>query len=96
MNSISEGGAVSTLNTMANGGLIPVINKNSGLDVYHIGYELYTNDFKEIKKLIVNISNESSSVLLEKSKSIIKEMDNNYSFDNYQSNIRKIFYEILS
>ncbi|MDD3079174.1 MAG: glycosyltransferase [Paludibacter sp.] len=87
--SISEGGAVSVLNVVANGGLIPIVTKSVGLDVDEFGYIVDDSIFS-INNLLDNINELSEQDIFElsiKAKTLVRE---HYTYDKYKTNLKSI------
>jgi len=91
--SASEGGAIAILNVMANGGLIPIISRSTGLDVEKYGFmfnELSASSLEaQIDKLMVRDEVE----LQELSIRVKEETRLGYSFSRYRSNLKKLIKE---
>lgn len=95
MPSISEGGAVSTLTTMGNGGLIPIVSKNTGLDINSFGYLHNNNESEEIENKINFVLSLSEKDIIIKSKACLEGIINAYNFDLYFRNISSILNKII-
>lgn len=94
--SVSEGGAPSVVNVMANGGLIPIISVSSGLDMEEYGYVFENIEKKTIMSKIdeaLKLSQEELFAKSLKAKSNVREI---YSLQNYKENLRKIFMGIIN
>jgi glycosyltransferase involved in cell wall biosynthesis len=93
--SVSEGSAPGVISVMANGGLIPIISKASGLDVENHGYVFEDIDEKTISEHIDEALKLSDECLYEKAletKTIVREI---YSHQNYKKNLREILSSFL-
>lgn len=93
--SVSEGGSPAVLNVIANGGLIPIITKSSGLDIDDFGIFIekpeiiYVND--SIKKaLSFNLDQLTKMSLFAKN-----YIRNNYTIEKYKENLIKIIKESI-
>jgi glycosyltransferase involved in cell wall biosynthesis len=93
--STSEGGAVASINVMANGGLIPIISRGTCLDVEEFGYI-----FDEISEEQINLKIDKALMLSEeqlKAKSILtkKTVRKDYQLASYQQNLQNIITTIV-
>jgi len=86
----SEGGSPAALNVMANGGLIPVVSKQSGIDIDEFGFYFNENtvggvieQLEMLDKLDVNSIIELSC----KTKDIVRK---DYSYKNYKKSLKEI------
>jgi glycosyltransferase involved in cell wall biosynthesis len=89
--SISEGGAVSVLNILGNGALLPVYSRGTGLDLSAVGVEVEDATFDSFRNALLAVAELPCSVVGEKAwaaHSLVKEK---YSLENY----RQAMYEHL-
>jgi len=93
--SVSEGGSPSLLITMANGGLVPITTKASGLDVENLGWVIKRVDIDEFEEAINQATNLDEYILGERAKKIKTYIRKKYSLVNYKRNLKKIIKEIL-
>lgn len=93
--SLSEGGAIGIINVMANGGMIPIISTTSGLDVEHYGFMFDKIDVRTVSNFIDKFVKLSTDEIKELSIKVKNETRDTYSIDNYKSNLKAIFNEIL-
>lgn len=93
--SISEGGAPATVNVMANGGLIPIISKSSGLDVEDFGYVFEDIEENVIRQMINQALNLSETELYEKSNFVKTSVREYYKYENYTKNLKDILWSVL-
>lgn len=94
--SLFESGAIGILNVMANGGIIPIISKQSGLDVQHYGFTFENIDDNTINAMIDNFLSLSSNDIKQLSINVKSESRNKYSIKNYKNNLTKILRVILN
>lgn len=94
--SVSEGGSPSTLNVIANGGLIPIISKASTIDIGDYGFVLDEITESEINFNISEALSLSNEELRQKSINAMLDIRNNYTLDNYKFNLKTILTNILS
>ena len=89
--SISEGGAPSVLNVVANAGLIPVVSKACGVDLptdsAYVLDEISTAAFEETLLAAMKLSEEE---LRSRSAAVYEYVRANYTFAAFQQNIRSI------
>ena len=95
MPSISEGGAVSTLTTMGNGGLIPIISKNTGLDVNGFGYIHENNQLEDIENVINTVLSLSEKDIINKSNTCLSSIENEYNYNQYKCRLESIMKKII-
>lgn len=94
--SVSEGSAPGVVTTMANGGLIPIISKASGLDVEEFGYVFENIEANVILEYINEALGLSEEQLYKKSLTIKENVREIYSHKNYRQNLQKIIKEEIS
>ena len=94
--SISEGGAIGIINVLANGCLIPIISKSSGLDVGQYGFMFEDLDEKTISSTIDNFLILSSDEIKKLSQQVKTESREKYSIEKYKNRLTEILKEILS
>lgn len=95
--SISEGGAASVLNVVANAGLIPICSKSCGLDlpkdgsvvIDEVTYEAFEDAILEAMKLPVD-------KLQEMAICANKYVREHYTLDNYRANMSKILHNCVN
>jgi len=90
--SISEGGAAAVVNVMANGGLIPIISKSSGLDVEEYGYVFDDIEKDVILKKIDEALELTEEELYLKSLKTKSNVRDNYSYQNYKNILKEILF----
>jgi len=85
--SASEGGAAALLNVMANGGLVPIITKSSGLDLEEHGWVIRNQDLDLFAKAIGQAMALENQTLKEKAIKVKAHVRRNYSLKS----IRMVF-----
>ena len=93
--SCAEGGSPSVLNCAANGGLVPIISKDCGLDIDEYGWVLDYPDIKLFTDAINHVKESSSEDLKSKSVRIKEYVRSFYTYDRYQQCLKKILLNIL-
>lgn len=94
--SVSEGGAVALLNVIANGGLIPIYSKSTGVDLSIFGAEINEISIPNFTEKIIEYSHLTNEEIKEKSELILKHVRNNYSYSNYKKNLSDIIHKAIS
>jgi len=93
--SVSEGCPSSVLNVIANGGLIPLITKSSGLDIDDFGFIIKDTKKKFVYEAIQKALSLSEEDILSLSLMAKKTIRENYSYENYENNLSKIIENIV-
>jgi len=88
--SVSEGGAAASVNVMANGGLIPIASKSSGVDIEDFGFVFEDIDEKVIVEMINQALSLSDTELYEKSNFVKTSVRECYTYENYKKNLTDI------
>lgn len=93
--SASEGGAVSILNVLYNGGLFPIISRSCGLDLDRYGFvfsEINNSNIEDGINFFLDLKEEQ---LHQKSIEIIEHLRKEYSYEKYQKSIKDIISKII-
>jgi hypothetical protein len=93
--SVSEGGAVSALNVIANGGLIPIISEAAGLDLDEIGYVFSEINENSIVEQIGKVLNMNENDFIDKAKLCKQLIRTNYSYELYKTNLKKAICHLI-
>ena len=93
--SVSEGGAAALLNTMANGGLVPIISKSSGLDMEDFGWVIDKIDIDIFNNAINQALLLDNEELKEKAIRVKAHIRHNYTYENYKQSLGNIIQKIL-
>lgn len=90
--SVSEGGAPSLLNVMANGGLVPIATRSSGIDLDELGWvvEVEDNHVEGFDKVLNEVCLINESELRNKAMNAKKVVRDKYTFHKYQNELEKI------
>ena len=94
--SVSEGGGVSVLNVLANGGLIPIISKSTGLDLEDYGIVFDEVSIQNIEKSIdkfLNFTELNIEILSTRVKNHVRD---EYSYSKYKENLKAIIKNTIS
>ena len=91
--SSSEGQVVSVVNCMHTG-LIPIISKESGIDISDFGILLKKNNYENVKSAVKKIDSMNDEDLYNKSYKSWEFARKNYSRKKYKENLRFIFKSI--
>ena len=93
--SCSEGIATSVLTTMANGGMIPIVTKNSGIDIHDYGILIEELTLPAIEKAIAASQKLSLEEINRRSAKIISHARQNFTIENFSENLKKILIKYL-
>ena len=93
--SVSEGGSPALLNTMANGGVIPIITRSSGLDMDEYGWIIDAHDINLFSDAINEAALLADAVLKEKAIKVKSHVRKTYTYENYKKNLSNIIEGIL-
>ena len=95
--SISEGGAASVLNVVANAGLIPVCSKACGLDLPEDGSVIVEEvTYEAFESAILDVMNLPVDKLKEMAISACRYVREHYTLDNYRANMSKILQKCVN
>lgn len=94
LTSVAEGLATAVVTAMGNGGLIPIVTKETGIDV-SLGIEVLENEKNELLKSIELSQAFTQQQINEKSKYLLKKINTEFSEEVFEINLRKILTEIL-
>jgi len=95
LSSYAEGCATSIITAMGNGGLIPLISKQCGIDIVN-GLIFDNHDEYYIENAIINIVNSyTKNMIIEFSKKNIRYIKEYFSVEMYKCNLRNILDNII-
>lgn len=95
--SISEGGAASVLNVVANAGLIPICSKSCGLDLPEDGSVVIDEvTYDAFEGAILDAMKWSEEELKTKATSACQYVREHYTLDNYRANMSKILHNCVN
>ena len=95
--SISEGGAASVLNVVANAGLIPICSKSCGLDLPKDGSVVVGEvTYEAFESAILDAMKWSEEELKTKATSACQYVREHYTLDNYRANMSKILHNCVN
>ena len=89
LSSCAEGCSTAIATVMGNGGLIPIISKECGIDIKN-GFYVRSADYESIENAVLTASNEKIENILEKSKTNIDFVNKEFSIDVFKKNVSKI------
>ncbi len=92
--SCSEGIATSVITAMGRTAMIPIVTKESGVDIDQFGFEIDQLTVPSILKSLNICDKCSPETLVEKSKSAYKKTISRYNIENYKKNIIHILNRI--
>lgn len=93
LTSVAEGLATAVITAMGNGGLIPVITKETGIDL-SLGIEVINNDIESLNKALDLSKKLSDLEIIEKSKFNLDFVQKKFNEQCFEENLRKILYKI--
>ena len=93
--SVSEGGAPATLNTIANGGLIPIITRSAGLDIDNFGIIIEKPELKYVNEAIEKALLLDNAQILNMSILAKTNIRDNYTYNIYKKNLNNLIKKIL-
>jgi len=93
--SCSEGGSPSVLNVMGNGGLIPIITKESSIDIQDFGILIDDLSIESVKKSILEAISLEYNEIKERSIKCVDYVLNNHSVEAFSANLKKYLMEII-
>lgn len=95
LSSCSEGCTTAVVTSMGNGGLIPLISRECGLDIIN-GRIFDNNSFDTIKQEIQTVNQTYTKDMIEMySRENIHYVERCFSIDNYKKNLKNIFENIF-
>ena len=92
---VAEAGCGSVLTAMSRG-VIPVVNKESSIDVKEVGYELLRDDVDYIGKYIKDLVEVDSAELMKKSRRSYERVLCNYTSEYYGRELKRSIAETIS
>jgi len=93
--SISEGGAPALLNVIANGALIPIYSKSTGVDLEEFGCEVEEITIDAFSDAINSMLQLDDEQLAYKAQSVLEFVRKNYTYSIYKNNLRNIICKVL-
>jgi hypothetical protein len=94
--SVCEGGSPAVLNAIANGGLIPIITKMTGLDLRNYGWVLEQPELELFERTIDQVSKLDTNELIERAEKVRLHVRSLYTLKNYKKNLEQIIIDIIS
>ena len=92
--SISEGGAVSVLNVLGNGALLPVYSQGTGLELDSVGIVVTTVTYSAFEKALLAADSMPIDEFREKAWAAYRLVSDNYRLDTYEENMYNILKDI--
>ena len=91
---ISEGGAVSVLNVLGNGALLPVYSKGTGLDIANVGIEVGEVTYDNFRNALLAVAELPTETIEQKAWEAHRLVKEKYTLDKYRetmyNHIKKI------
>lgn len=82
--SLSESGAVSVLNVLGNGALLPVYSKGTGLDIADAGIEVERVTYAGFKEALLSVAGMPTETVAQKAWAAHRLVRGKYTLDNYR------------
>jgi glycosyltransferase involved in cell wall biosynthesis len=92
---VSEGGAPSALNVMANGGLIPIISEGAGIDINEFGYVFKEINEDSIIEQIDKVLSMDRDDFFTKATLCKKAIRSNHNYMRYKENLKNAICYII-
>ena len=93
--SLSESGAVSVLNVLGNGALLPVYSKGTGLDIDNVGIEVEDVTYANFNKALLDIATLPAEAIREKAWAAHRLVKEKYTLENYRETMYRHIKEII-
>ena len=93
LTSVAEGLATAVVTAMGNGGLIPVVTKETGIDI-SLAIPVINNDIESLNQALDLAVELTDAEIMEKSKNNLEFVQNNFSEQCFEENLRNILYKI--
>ena len=93
--SISEGGAVSVLNILGNGALMPIYSRGTGLDLKSVGTEVEEVTYNAFEQALLQAAAMPAEMLSAKAWAAHKLVNEKYTLENYRNNLLNHIEEII-
>jgi hypothetical protein len=93
--SCSEGGCAGQVNLMRNGGLIPILTENCGLDIESYGYIIPKIDIESIENTISETYKIGIDEMKKKSQSALHYTETFHTLESFKFNLKQILLNIL-
>lgn len=94
--SLSESGAVSVLNVLGNGALLPVYSKGTGLDIANAGVEVDEVTYDNFKKALIDVAALPAETIEQKAWEAHRLVKERYTLDNYHETMYRYIKEITN
>lgn len=93
--SISEGGAVSVLNILGNGALMPIYSRGTGLDLETVGTEVEEVTYDAFEEALMQAAAMPVEELSAKAWAAHRLVQEKYTLENYRNNLLRYIEEII-
>lgn len=93
--SLSESGAVSVLNVLGNGALLPVYSKGTGLDIADVGIEVDEVTYDNFKKTLLAVADLPTEIIEQKAWEAHRLVKEKYTLANYRETMYNHIKEII-
>lgn len=93
--SLSESGAVSALNVLGNGALLPVYSKGTGLDIANVGVEVSEVTYANFKNALLAVAGLPTEIIEQKAWEAHRLVKEKYTLENYRESMYKHIKDII-
>lgn len=93
--SISEGCAVSVLNVLGNGALLPVYSEATGVNLSNVGICVSSVTYKEFEKALLELESMTEAEFRQKALSAHTFVNENYTLEKYEERMYNCLKEII-
>ena len=93
--SLSESGAVSVLNVLGNGALLPVYSKGTGLDIANVGVEVSEVTYANFKNALLAVAGLPTEIIEQKAWEAHRLVKEKYTLENYRESMYRHIKDII-
>lgn len=93
--SLSESGAVSVLNVLGNGALLPVYSKGTGLDIASVGIEVEEVTYVNFRKALLDVATMPTEDIEQKAWAAHRLVKEKYTLENYRETMYRHIKETI-
>ena len=93
--SLSEGGAVSVLNVLGNGALLPVYSRATGIDLENVGVVVEDITYKKFEEALLHVDSMSVDDFSAKAWAVHRLVRDNYTIEKYEERMYNHIRDII-
>lgn len=94
--SCSEGGGGSVVNVMGNGGLLPVVTRESSIDLNDYGVPIRSTSIEDVRSAVHDAAAMDTHEIAARSRRCVETVKEHHSIENYSRQMRLAISEIIS